>query len=166
MPTYRKKRIEVNIPLQAISHQHSVCQRCITEPWNPCEIFIATFIASIDENPRKPNRSQGYRHSQHLLIFGFAMKTVKVASDLRNCSKDSFWHKIKMLHFPLNYFFPSQNQKKKAHESLQSLGPLPISFAHQMLHQCNIFKQVSTQKNFRVNFLKTLYENPKNPVKT
>ena len=25
---------------------------------DPCEIFIATFIAPFDENPRKPNRSQ------------------------------------------------------------------------------------------------------------
>ena len=48
-----------------------------------CEIFIATFIAPFDENRLKPNRGEGLSLSRHLLISRFAMKTVKVSSDLR-----------------------------------------------------------------------------------
>ena len=56
-----------------------------------------------------------------------------------------------MLHFPPNCFFRNGNSQKNASEPLQSLGSLPITFIHQMLHQCNIFKE---------NFHATPSQNP------
>ena len=53
-----------------------------------CEIFIATFIATLiapfDENRLKPNRGEGLSPFTTPIDFSvFAMKTVKVSSDLR-----------------------------------------------------------------------------------
>ena len=48
--------------------------------------------------------------------------------------------KVECYTFRQIIFFTSEHKKKKAHEPLQLLGSLPISFVHQMLHQCNIFK--------------------------
>ena len=53
---------------------------------------------------------------------------------------------LKMLHFPPNCFFSQWNLTKNASEPLQLLGFLPTTFVHQMLHQCNIFKE-----NFHCN---------------
>ena len=48
-----------------------------------------------------------------------------------------------MLHFSQNYFFRNGDLQKNTSEPLQTLGSLPINFVHQMLHQCNIFKENS-----------------------
>ena len=48
-----------------------------------------------------------------------------------------------MLHFTENYFFLSGTSEKNIYKPLQSLGFLPMSTIHQMLHQCNIFKENS-----------------------
>ena len=46
-----------------------------------------------------------------------------------------------MLHFAPNYFFHNGGSQKNASEPLQTLGSMPITLAHPMLHWCNIFKE-------------------------
>ena len=60
---------------------------------------------------------------------------------MRNAKTRRPSKKKKMLHFSPNYFFTTEI--KKVYGPLYLLGYLPITPAHKMLHQCNIFKENS-----------------------
>ena len=47
-------------------------------------------------------------------------------------------------------FCTAENQKKNVHKPLRLLGSLPITSVHQMLHQCNIFKENSHETNNQI----------------
>ena len=109
-------------------------------------IFIATFIVPFDENRLKPNRSQGLSPFTTPIDFLFCYENCENIVRCAKLLKPFIFASNKMLHFPPNYFFHIRKPKKRVHEPLQLLGSLPIAVAHQMLHQCNIFKQALIHK--------------------